>query len=76
MIENEPNKFYKPDYPIDDFRFKNKKHYMFFENGLSDIDTIYRGEDFHFCEKWRNMGGKVWILNHIEKLHHIGKYTY
>tara|TARA_B100000424_G_scaffold238765_1_gene205041 strand:+ start:530 stop:1252 length:723 start_codon:yes stop_codon:yes gene_type:complete len=74
IMEKEPDKFYKPDYNIDNFRFKNKKHYMFFENGI--VDGIYRGEDYHFCEKWRKMGGDCWVLHTKKSLGHVGSHNF
>ena len=74
MMDNEPKKFYKPDYPTTAFRFKNKKHYAFFENGI--VDGNYRGEDYHFCEKWRKMGGNIWIFHCKLGLSHIGSHEF
>lgn len=40
-----------------------------FDCGLND--GLYWGEDFLFCRRWREAGGKVWVDPELH-LHHIG----
>lgn len=35
----------------------------------------YLGEDYSFCERWRQMGGKIWVDPSVS-LKHIGEATY
>lgn len=36
---------------------------------------IYLGEDYSFCQRWREMGGKIWAMPDVE-LTHQGECTY
>jgi hypothetical protein len=36
---------------------------------------IYLGEDYSFCQRWREMGGKIWALPSV-KLQHVGECIY
>jgi hypothetical protein len=36
---------------------------------------VYFGEDFSFCQRWREMGGKIWVDPKI-KLPHVGEFAY
>lgn len=42
---------------------------MLFNSELKDHQII--GEDFYFCRKWRETGGKVWVDVDIP-IHHVG----
>ncbi len=43
---------------------------------MIDKDTgVYISEDFAFCQRWRDIGGKIW-LDTEGKLTHIGAYNY
>lgn len=37
--------------------------------------TAYWGEDFSFCRRWREIGGKVWLDPELD-LHHVGFKTF
>tara|TARA_Y100001938_G_scaffold119261_1_gene165142 strand:+ start:9610 stop:10428 length:819 start_codon:yes stop_codon:yes gene_type:complete len=53
------------------------------QNLYSLFDTIhdkenenaYLSEDYAFCKRWRDIGGKIWVDPDIS-LNHIGKHTY
>ena len=74
MMEEQPDKFYTPDYHMSGFRKKREKHYAFFENGIWNGE--YRGEDYYFCAKWRKMGGKIWMLYPRKKITHLGNFKF
>ena len=40
-----------------------------------DASGCLLSEDYHFCELWRNNGGKIHI-NPFIKLEHVGTYVY
>jgi hypothetical protein len=43
---------------------------------MIDPETkAYISEDFGFCQKWRDLGGKIW-LDTEGKLTHIGSYSF
>jgi hypothetical protein len=47
------------------FNGEMKKHnnlYNFFDTYFDSEKGVYLGEDFYFCELWRNMGGKIHAL--------------
>ncbi len=78
MMKEQPNKFYIPDYNTNEYRYKDKKHYDFFEAGVhhgeinGKTGMRYYGEDSYFCKKWTGMGGEIWLYNPEHKLTHIG----
>jgi hypothetical protein len=37
--------------------------------------SIYLGEDFSFCQRWREMGGKIWVDPNV-RLGHVGECLY
>jgi len=49
--------------------------YNFFDTLFEPIQKIYLGEDFAFCKRWRDIGGKcyAYINDHIT---HIGEFPY
>lgn len=54
---------------------KNKHWYTeYFKTGI-DNNGIFQSEDWLFCDQWRGIGGKVFLVNGI-KLDHIGTYIY
>lgn len=49
-----------PDNPI--------TYHMFFDT--PKIGRVKWGEDFHFCNMWKDLGGKLWIEPDIDFYHH------
>jgi hypothetical protein len=45
----------------------------FFPVGMVDGDLV--GEDYGFCQRWRSIGGRVWVDPAIQ-LAHIGHHIY
>ena len=74
MIEAYPELKYNNDissYPnkLDPF------FYTFFDTMLDPATHRYLSEDYTFCRRWRDIGGKVW-LDPKTILNHIGTYTF
>ena len=44
-----------------------------FEMGYSPADGKWWGEDYAFCQRWRNMGGEVWVDPNIPFTHRGSK---
>lgn len=58
---------------------ETKKHihpltYEFFATSIDHNDTLL-SEDYHFCELWRKLGGKVYV-NPFIKLEHVGTHVF
>ena len=41
----------------------------------TDGRVMYLGEDYSFCQRWREMGGKIWAIPEVP-LVHVGECTY
>ena len=54
-------------------RKQNKPMYALFDFEVRDED--YWGEDYVFCERWRRIGGKVWIHPEVVTTH-TGAHTF
>jgi hypothetical protein len=55
-------------YPI------NKKMYAFFDTEI-DESGLLLSEDFYFCRKWRDVGGRIHVAPWV-RLTHSGNYTF
>jgi len=49
--------------------------YSFFDTMLDQATHRYLSEDYTFCRRWRDIGGKIW-LDPKTILNHIGTYTF
>lgn len=54
---------------------KQKPQYALFECLIDRENGLYLSEDYAFCERWRRMGGKLW-LNTTGKLTHTGAHRF
>ena len=54
---------------------KKPNFYNFFDTLHNTETKQYFGEDFGFCQRWRDMGGRIWVDPDI-CLNHIGRYTF
>jgi hypothetical protein len=52
-----------------------QENYALFDCMIDKDTNAYVSEDFGFCQKWRDIGGKIW-LNTEGKLTHIGAYNF
>jgi len=59
----------------DKFLDKDRTAWDFFYTGINPVTRKYESEDYGFTNRWREMGGKVWVIAN-ETLGHRGKRTY
>jgi len=69
-----------PDYRIssaksDDGNYSKPLTKEFFTTSIDKATGVLLSEDYHFCEAWRKIGGKVYV-NPAIKLEHVGTYVY
>jgi hypothetical protein len=55
--------------------FKTAQSYALFDCMIDKETAVYISEDFAFCQRWRDIGGKIW-LDTQGKLIHIGAYNF
>jgi len=75
MIKNHPElEIFQPTI-INGKEIKRENFFNLFDT-LHDIKTKrYFGEDFGFCQRWRDMDGKIYALV-TEYITHVGEYQY
>lgn len=73
MIEAYPDAKYKKVHAYSNA--KSEENYALFECMIDPETKAYISEDFGFCQKWRDLGGKIW-LDTEGKLTHIGSYSF
>lgn len=54
---------------------QSSNQYALFDCMIEPGTNIYLSEDFAFCRRWRQLGGKVW-LDTQSRLGHIGTYRF
>lgn len=70
-----PEMSYKPDH-IGTKNFDGSRNiHAFFHCDIDPKTGRYLSEDYYFCQKTVEMGGRMWILPWAE-LHHTGTYVY
>ena len=79
MIEKHPElEIYQPT--VINGKETKKEHFYNLFDTLHDPDTKrYYGEDFGFCQRWRDMGGKVYAyvsdyITHVGELQYCGRF--
>ncbi|MDD4617219.1 MAG: hypothetical protein PHW76_08955 [Alphaproteobacteria bacterium] len=60
-------------YPIPKVRSENQ--YALFDCIIEPKTNIYLSEDFTFCRRWRDIGGKIW-LDPQSRLAHFGSFRF
>lgn len=74
MIEKYPELKYTNDVPMKD-EFKKEDYYALFDCVIDPETKRYLSEDYTFCKRWRDIGGKIYLDMRIN-LSHIGNYSY
>jgi hypothetical protein len=54
---------------------QSPNQYAFFDCMIEPGTNAYLSEDYAFCRRWRELGGKIW-LDQKSRLGHIGVYKY
>lgn len=73
MMDHYPELQYKPDGHKEDPL--SHLYWLFFDCMIDPDSGRYLSEDYAFCRRWRDMGGKVYADLH-SKLDHLGQHTY
>jgi hypothetical protein len=73
MCANHPELQYNNDINVD--KELDKYTYALFDTIIDGEARRYLSEDYTFCRRWQNMGGKIWLDPSIV-LNHYGSYAY
>lgn len=55
---------------------KINMHCDFFPQGTGILSHMWVGEDYGFCELWRGLGGKIWIIPDMDLAHYENRVGY
>jgi hypothetical protein len=72
MMEKYPKLNYVPDGPPNP---QAHLHWLFFDCMVDPDSGLYLSEDYPFCRRWRDIGGKIWVDLHC-KLLHLGQHNF
>jgi len=61
--------------PSEDDPLRNNLYSLFDTMHDQENGNAYLSEDYSFCKRWRDVGGKIWVDPDIN-LNHIGKHTF
>jgi hypothetical protein len=73
MMKRYPHLNYVPDGPPN--HPQAHLHWLFFDCMVDPDSGRYLSEDYAFCRRWRDMGGKVWV-DADTTLQHLGQINY
>jgi hypothetical protein len=73
MMKQYPELNYVPDGPPN--HPQAHLHWRFFDCMVDPDSGRYLSEDFAFCRRWRDMGGKIWVDLNC-KLMHLGQHLF
>lgn len=59
--------YYWPQYPTPRFPDAPRLQYGYFKTKI--LDMGYHGQDKLFCEEWRRLGGKIWVIPNLNFSH-------
>ena len=75
MIEAYPDKKVSQPTIVNGEQIEKEFYYNFFDTYHEPLTKRYYGEDFGFCKRWTEIGGKCHILVD-EYITHVGEYRY
>jgi len=75
MIAAYPETRYREAQTFPPAAAESKHQYALFECMIDPRTGVYLSEDFAFCQRWRTLGGKIW-LDLKSNLTHIGTYKF
>lgn len=78
MAEAYPELTYQSDHRVIG-NDNNRNRYLFFDTMIEETEEQgrrYLSEDYAFCRRWQNIGGKVLLDSEAPALGHRGSYTY
>lgn len=75
MIAAHPETKYEIAHTFPRVTKQSPNQYALFDCMIDPKSKIYLSEDFAFCERWRALGGKIW-LDTQTRLTHTGVYNY
>ena len=73
MMKHYPELNYTPDGPPG--HPQAHLHYLLFDCMVDPDSGRYLSEDYAFCRRWRDLGGKIWVDLHAQ-LMHLGQHNY
>jgi hypothetical protein len=73
MMKHYPELNYVPDGPPNNP--DANLHFLLFDCMVDPDSGRYLSEDYAFCRRWRDMGGKVWV-DTLSRLVHLGQYNF
>jgi hypothetical protein len=75
MIQAYPETHYHAAQTYPRTHANSGNQYALFECMIDPMTGVYLSEDFAFCQRWRKLGGQIW-LDTQSPLMHIGAYKY
>jgi hypothetical protein len=75
MMEAYPETKYQVAHLYPKPKVQSQNMYALFDCMIDKMAGIYLSEDYAFCQRWREIGGKIW-LDTQSRLTHIGTYKY
>jgi hypothetical protein len=75
MIAAYPETKYEQSHMYPRVAQQSQNQYALFDCFIDQKTRAYLSEDFAFCERWRALGGKIW-LDTETRLTHIGVYAF
>jgi hypothetical protein len=73
LMENYPELNYTPDGPPNNPQAH--LHWRFFDCMTDPDSGRYLSEDYAFCRRWRDIGGKIWVDLDC-KVGHLGQHMF
>jgi hypothetical protein len=75
MIKAYPNLQYRSNHTYPRTKRTPNTQYALFESMIDPTSGDYLSEDYAFCQRWRDIGGSIWI-DTLAKLTHTGQHIF